>query len=122
MEFTLAILTSQTNNNTKNMNLTLGISTCQLFKSTLDRDQTLQYPHTKFKHTLNLGPNLAILAFQNQNTHYIWDPTLQYLHFKLKHTLDMGFNQAQYLHFKLKHILDLGSNLAISIFRINNYM
>jgi hypothetical protein len=39
----------------------------------------LQYPHTNFKHTLDLGPN-----------------QMQYLHFKLKHTLDLGSNQMQY--------------------------
>jgi hypothetical protein len=25
-------------------------------------DPTIQYPHTNFKHTLNFGPNLAILT------------------------------------------------------------
>jgi hypothetical protein len=77
-----------------------------------------------------MGPNLAILAFQNQNTNWTWDPTLEYLHSKLKHTLNLGPNQVQYLHQtkihtkprtqpcntyipKLKHPLDYSYNTHI---------
>jgi hypothetical protein len=59
MESRLVILTCQTNNNTKNANVPLAISTCQLFRSTWDPN--VQYPHTNFKHTLDLGPDPAIL-------------------------------------------------------------
>jgi hypothetical protein len=47
MESRLVILTCQTNNNTKNANVPLAISTCQLFKSTLD-----------------MGPNCTIPTYQ----------------------------------------------------------
>jgi hypothetical protein len=76
MEPRLVILTCQTNNNTKNVNVPLAISTCQLFNPQWTWDPTFQYPRIDFKHTLDLGPNFAILAFQNQNTDWTWDPTL----------------------------------------------
>jgi hypothetical protein len=62
-------------------------------------DSTLQYPHTNFKHTLDMGTNLAIPTFQTK-THI--GPRTQ---------------PNAILTFQIKHTLDLGSNLAIPTFQ-----
>jgi hypothetical protein len=44
MEPRLVIFTCQTNNDTKNVNGSLTMSTCQLFKSTMEMEPNLKIP------------------------------------------------------------------------------
>jgi hypothetical protein len=67
-------------------------------------------------------PNLAILAFQNQDTHWTCDPTLQYLQTKTKTHIGHGTQPCNSCIPKSKHILDMGPNLTILTFQTKTHI
>jgi len=83
-------------------------------------DPTLQYLHSKLKHTLDMGPNLAILTFQTKTHTRLGTQQNAMLTFQTKtHTKPKTQPCITYIP-KLKHTLDMGPITIIPIFRTNN--
>jgi hypothetical protein len=94
-----------------------------MHKSSSIWDPSLQYLHSKIEtHKLNMGLNLAILAFQIK-THI--GPRTQpnaILTFQTRTHIRLRTQPCNVYIPKLKHTLDMGPIPIIHVFRTNNYI